>query len=172
MSADPDGAAARGAGAARPAAIGQRRLGRATATPSRPASLTRYSARSARPRTRAVGLARARHRDADRDRDAELRLGDGRAQPRPGLERLVRRRATASSAANSSPPMRYSVSPRRSAPVSAAAIGAQHVVAVLVAVGVVEALEAVEVDEHDRGLRAAVRPRERLVEGRVVAEAR
>ena len=40
----------------------------------------------------------------------------------------------------------------------------------LVAVGVVDALEAVEVDEHDRGLRAAVRPGEGLVEGRVVAE--
>ena len=71
---------------------------------------------------RAVRLVRLRHRDPDRHRHAELaprRRPHAAASPASSASSAS---ATASRAANSSPPIRNSVSPRRSAPLSAAAI--------------------------------------------------
>src|SRR3954447_24782195 len=119
---------------------------------------------------RRVGLALHRHRNADRDRHAEVGLLDRLAQAAAGLERLVgvgddeqRGELVAADAEE------------RVAPAQRAAQGvgdvAKDLVAVLVAERVVEALEAVEVDEHDRRAGATVRVRERGVERRVMAEA-
>ena len=141
----------------------------ATATPSRPIGLDAVERAVRAAQERAVRLVRPRHRDPDRHRHAESRLRDGRTQPGPGLERLVRvgDRQQGGELVAADPEQRVAAAQ------GAAERGgdrAEDLVAVLVAVGVVDALEAVEVDDDDRGLRAAVRPGEGLVEGRVVAE--
>src|SRR3954451_11779129 len=97
---------------------------------------------------RRVGLALHRHRDAHRDRHAEVRLLDRLPRAPAGLERLVgvgddEQRGELVAADPE----------ERVAPAERAAQGignaAEDVIAVLVAERVVEALEAVEVDEHD-----------------------
>src|SRR5690349_8979746 len=103
-----------------------------------------------------IGLALDRHGDADRDREAEVRVVHRVAQPASGLERLVgvgddeqRGELVAADAEQ-----RVAAAKRAAQRFCHAA---EDAVAVLVAERVVQALEAVDVDEDDRGARAAVR---------------
>ncbi len=162
-------AASRAAGALASRPIGSTASRSATATPSRPIALTRYSARSARARS-APSASPGRGTATPIDTVTPSRASATAARSRdPGLERLVRvgDRQQGGELVAADPEQRVAAAQ------GAAERGgdrAEDLVAVLMAVGVVDALEAVEIDDHDRGLRAAVRPGEGLVEGRVVAE--
>src|SRR3954466_13610788 len=115
-----------------------------------------------------VRLPLLRHRDADREGDAEARLRDGRPKAPAGLERLggIGHEEQGGEPVAADAEQRVAATQRAAERAGALA---EDAVAVLVAEGVVEALEAVDVDEHDGGARPAVGVGERGVEGRVVA---